>query len=117
MFLYLGILLLTIGKINVFSIPISVTISGIIFIVWYLNILERDLYIKKNTIIQNMISSLTFTLPFLMLNFFLSPNYTDLFIYILYFIIFTIVYLFFVLLANVDLTRKIVARIRKFCNK
>lgn len=111
MLLYLLILFVIIKKTQVYAIPIATALSCLIFLLWYLRILKKDLFIDVKAIIRIAFMSLLVIAPFLIIHFVLNLDYNNILLYGLYFILFSVVYCFVVYSTNKEIFKLFINRI------
>lgn len=112
MFVYLLALFLIIKQTQVYAIPIATAVSCLLFLVWYLRIMKKDLLIDTNAIIGIAMKCLLVVLPFLVVHFVLQLDYNNIVLYGLYFILFSIVYCVVVYYTNIEIINLFIDRIR-----
>ena len=110
MVVYLLILFIIIKYVQVYAIPLAGGLSGLIFMVWYLRIMQKDLHIDIRMMLKIALSSIVTIIPFLAIHFMLGFDYNKLFSYIIYVLVFTVAYGFVVYLTNKDFTKLLLSK-------
>ena len=111
MFVYIIILSLIIKPVQVFSIPVAMAISGSLFIVRYLRIINRDIRIKTNSIIKKTICCFCAIVPFLIVHHYINVDYKNIKLLFLYLLVFSIVYLFALYFINLSMMNPLLAQL------
>ena len=112
MVVYLLILFVIIKYTQVYAIPTATALSCLIFMIWYLRIINKDLHIDVNAIIKIAFMSFFVIAPFLFVHFVLHLDYNNILLYGLYFIIFSVVYCVVVYFINKEIINLFIDRIR-----
>lgn len=111
MVLYLLILFVIIKDTQVYAIPIATAVSCLLFLVWYLRIMKKDLYIDVFSIVKVASVSCVIIVPFIALHFILQLNYNNIVLYVIYFILFTATYFCAVYFSNKEIAQLIMEKI------
>lgn len=109
--LYLLILFIIIKDSQVFAIPIATALSCLVFLVFYLRILKRDLDIDINSILKIALTGFVITIPFLIVHFVLTLDYNRILVYAIYFVLFSILYCAVVYIFNKELFNQIINKV------
>lgn len=108
---YLLVLFVIIKDTQVYAIPIATTISCLVFLVWYLRIIKRDLLIDTSSIVKIAFTSMALIIPFLIVHFLLALDYNIIILYAIYFVIFTLLYCAVVYIFNKELFNQIINKV------
>ena len=111
MSVYIILLILTITKLNIYSIPTSLLVSSGLFCLLYSILINKYLKINLINIIFLIAKSILIIIPFIILHFIFSFDYSNLKAYSSYFIIFSVVYLGIIYLTNKPFIKIIVNKI------
>lgn len=110
MLCYIIFLCFTINNLKIYAIPISTTISCIVFIVVYSYMISKHLGIEMRPLCSVLLKSLFLICPLVLVHFYININYQCLRIYIYYFCIFTIIYLALLFAVNIKFLKQIKTR-------
>lgn len=108
---YLLILFVIIKDTQVYAIPVATTISCLVFLVWYLRIMKKDLLIDTSSIVKIAFTSMMLIIPFLIVHFVLALDYNRIFVYAIYFVLFSILYCAVVYIFNKELFKQIINKV------
>lgn len=93
MFLYLLLLLIVIKPLEIYAIPVATLISCIVFIGLYMRLMYSELHLDILLLVKQIIKVLLCAIPFVIVHFYIAPDFNDLVLYASHFLIFSLLYL------------------------
>lgn len=112
-FVYLGILLAIITHTQIYALPIATLVTSLLFIVWYLRLMKKYLYLDIKLLAGDFIKCMAISIPFVIIHFLLKMDYHNLILYIGYFVVFSIVYFITLFVANKAFFILLLSKFRK----
>lgn len=97
---YIGLLFLSLKVLKVYSIPISLLFTNLIFGLWYVKVLLNNTKIKTSTIIEPILKNLLLAVPFICIYWILNIRPDQYLFQIVLAVGYVILFLLFVLLVN-----------------
>ena len=112
MILFVILLLSFIKSAGIYTIPVATIFSGLIFIVLYLRLLRTKLTVEVNVIIRLIVKSFLITSPFILSYYLLDIDLSNFRHLIIFFLLFSIVYLVVLFATNKQYAIKLSQRIK-----
>lgn len=97
---YLAILLAVIKPIQVYAIPLATLVVSILFISWYLKLMQKHLGLNVRILVVEFVKSMIVILPFVAVHYILNLDYHNLYVYGAYFIVFSVLFVSVLLVTN-----------------
>lgn len=113
MFFYLLVLLAIIKYVQVYAVPLAGALSCLVFMIWYMKIMKKDLHIDIRMMTKIALTSTLIIIPFIVTHYILRFDYNHIISYIVYVVIFTVVYGFVVYLTNKDFTKLLLSKFQR----
>lgn len=113
MFVYLLVLVAIIKYVQVYAVPLAGALSCLVFMIWYMRIMKKDLHIDIRMMTKIALTSTLIIIPFVVIHFILRFDYNHIISYIVYVVSFTVVYGFVVYLTNKDFTKMLLSKIQR----
>ncbi|MGM1057001.1 MAG: oligosaccharide flippase family protein [Bacteroidota bacterium] len=117
MILYVTLLLAIIEPAQIYAIPIATFGSGIVFIGMYLNLLKKNLDVDIRALLKIALNLLLITIPFVFMHYLLEMNLLILSSLMIYGILFTLLYMAIISLANKAFVTMLFIKLRNGKNK
>ncbi len=109
---YIGILFVIIKAVQIYAIPLATLVVSLLFIGWYLKLIKKHLALDARMLIWEFSRSMFVILPFVIIHYTLNFDYKNIYMYIGYFIIFSIVYAFVLYMTNIKFFRSLLSKTR-----
>ena len=113
MIIYMFLLVTFIKFTDIYAIPLAICFSGILFVIFYFRLLKKYLLVDTGLIYKLNFKFLLTVIAFAVIYFMLDPDVSTISNFVLYFIVFTMLYMLFVGVTN---RRVISSLIFKFRN-
>ena len=97
---YLAVLLAVIKPIQVYAIPFATLVVSILFISWYLKLMQKHLGLNVRILVVEFAKSMILILPFVTIHYILNLDYHNLYVYGAYFIVFSALFVSVLLVTN-----------------
>ena len=110
---YIGILLTIIKATQIYAIPLATLAVSLLFIVWYLKLMRKYLSLEIKMLVMEFLKSMVVIVPFIILHYVLSPDYHNIYMYVGYFVVFSMVYFTALYLTNRSFFGSFVSKLRK----
>jgi len=110
---YIGILLAIIKSTQIYAIPLSTLAVSLLFIVWYLRLMKRHLALDVQMLVIELLKAMLVIVPFILLHYVFNLDYHNLYLYVGYFVIFSIFYVAVLYFTNKAFITSLLAKIRK----
>lgn len=110
---YVAVLLAIIKPTQVYAIPLATLAVSILFIMWYLMLMNKHLGLNVQMMAKELLFALLYLVPFILIHYLLSLDYHNLPLYIAYFVVFTIVYLVVLYFTNKQFIKQVVAKFKR----
>ena len=110
---YIGILLTIIKATQIYAIPLATLAVSLLFIVWYLKLMRKYLSLEIKMLVMEFLKSMVVIVPFIILHYVLSPDYHNIYMYVGYFVVFSMVYFTALYLTNRSVFGSFVSKLRK----
>lgn len=110
---YIIILLAIIKPTQIFAVPIATLVVSVLFIAWYLQLMKNNLSLDTNTLVLEFMKSMGGIIPFVALHYFFELDYQNLFLYVIYFIVFSVSYIIVLYCTNKSFFKILLSKIHK----
>lgn len=112
MIVYLILLLSIIKNTGIYAVPLAILFSGILFIVFYLKMLKKRLFVDIDFFNKLNFRLLISIAPFAIMHYLLKIKITTIEDLVLYFLAFTFLYLFFIYVTNKRVVSELILKLR-----
>lgn len=109
---YIGILLAIIKSAQIYAIPLATLAVSLLFVGWYLNLMTKQLALDVKMLLLEFLKSMLVIIPFVIIHYAINPNYNSLSLYIVYFLVFSIVYIFVLYMTNMTFFKSLLSKTR-----
>tara|TARA_B110000908_G_C10267775_1_gene466256 strand:+ start:1553 stop:3049 length:1497 start_codon:yes stop_codon:yes gene_type:complete len=112
MILYVLLLLAIVKPAQIYAIPIATFVTGVLFVGTYLRLLKKYLKVDIHFLLKLSLNLLLIVLPFALIHFLLKIDLTNIFNIIIYWIVFSIIYMTVIGLTNKELVITLFLKLR-----
>ncbi|MDR0865186.1 MAG: oligosaccharide flippase family protein [Candidatus Symbiothrix sp.] len=112
MILYIILLVSIISFVQIYAIPVATFITSVLFMGLYLKLLKKDLLVEIQSILKTILKLTLISTPFVLLHFFLDVYLLKLPILLIYGIVFTLIYSFFIAISNKEFVKLLIVRFK-----
>ena len=109
---YIGILLAIIKSAQIYAIPLATLAVSLLFVGWYLNLMTKQLALDVKMLLLEFLKSMLVIIPFVIIHYAINPNYNSLCLYIVYFVVFSILYIFVLYMTNMTFFKSLLSKTR-----
>lgn len=110
---YVVVLIAIIKPTQVYAIPFATLAVSILFIVWYLMLMNKHLGINVKLLVKELVLAMLYIIPFILIHYWLNLDYHNLPFYIAYFVIFTIVYIVVIYFTNKHFIKQVIKKFKR----
>ena len=109
---YIGLLLAIIQFAQIYAVPIATLVVSMLFIAWYLRLMKQHLFLNVKMLFSEFVKSMVIIVLFIVLHSLLALDYRNLYIYVVYFCIFSVIYTVVLYLMNKSFFLSILSKLR-----
>lgn len=109
---YIGILLAIIKSVQIYAVPLATLAVSLLFVGWYLNLLMKHLALDIKLMLVEISKPMIVILPFVVIHYILTPDYNKLYLYIGYFVAFSILYAIVLYMTNKSFFKSLFSKVR-----
>lgn len=109
---YIGLLLAIIQSAQIYAVPIATLVVSMLFIAWYLRLMKQHLFLNVKMLFSEFVKSMVIIVLFIVLHFLLALDYRNLYIYVVYFCIFSVIYTVVLYVMNKSFFLSILSKLR-----
>ena len=110
---YVVVLIAIIKPTQVYAIPFATIAVSILFIVWYLMLMNKHLGLNVRLMAKELILAMIYLIPFILIHYWLNLDYHNLPLYIAYIVVFTILYFVVLYFTNKHFIKQVIEKFKR----